>query len=98
MSLTTQDISTLATLAKINIDAKEVPAYLDSLSNIMNMISEMQKVNTDGIGLTHDPSEPSQRLREDAVTEKDQHALFQTLSENVMAGLYLVPQVIDNPK
>ena len=34
-------------------------------------------------------------LREDAVTEGDQHALFQRVAPAVEDGLYLVPRVIE---
>jgi aspartyl-tRNA(Asn)/glutamyl-tRNA(Gln) amidotransferase subunit C len=36
-----------------------------------------------------------QRLREDVVTESDQHILFQSIAPQVEAGLYLVPKVIE---
>ena len=36
-----------------------------------------------------------QGLREDRVTETDQHALFQALAPQVADGLYLVPKVIE---
>ena len=94
MSLTADDITKLTQLAKINIEPEQIPVYLASLSNIMDMISEMQKVNTDAVVL-NGGSKASQPLREDVVTETDQHKLFQSLSENVTAGLYLVPQVIE---
>ena len=35
------------------------------------------------------------RLREDEVTETDQHALFQSVAPQTEAGLYLVPKVIE---
>jgi aspartyl-tRNA(Asn)/glutamyl-tRNA(Gln) amidotransferase subunit C len=34
-------------------------------------------------------------LRDDVVTEPDQHSLFQTIAPQVEAGLYLVPKVIE---
>ena len=34
-------------------------------------------------------------LREDTVTEADQHALFQSVAPAVEDGLYLVPKVIE---
>ena len=36
-----------------------------------------------------------QRLREDAVTEADQHEVFQAVAPQVEEGLYLVPKVIE---
>jgi aspartyl-tRNA(Asn)/glutamyl-tRNA(Gln) amidotransferase subunit C len=35
------------------------------------------------------------RLREDAVSEEDQHALFQAVAPQVESSLYLVPKVIE---
>ena len=34
-------------------------------------------------------------LRDDVVTEQDQHALFQSIAPQVESGLYLVPKVIE---
>ena len=36
-----------------------------------------------------------QRLREDRVTETDQHAIYQAIAPQVENGLYLVPKVIE---
>jgi aspartyl-tRNA(Asn)/glutamyl-tRNA(Gln) amidotransferase subunit C len=36
-----------------------------------------------------------QRLREDAVTERDRRAEFQAVAPAVEEGLYLVPRVIE---
>ncbi len=41
------------------------------------------------------PGDVAQRLREDVVTETDQHELFQAAAPAVEAGLYLVPRVIE---
>jgi aspartyl-tRNA(Asn)/glutamyl-tRNA(Gln) amidotransferase subunit C len=35
------------------------------------------------------------RLRDDVVTEGDQHRLFQSIAPQVEADLYLVPKVIE---
>jgi len=35
------------------------------------------------------------RLRDDRVTEHDQHQLFQSIAPQVEDGLYLVPRVIE---
>jgi aspartyl-tRNA(Asn)/glutamyl-tRNA(Gln) amidotransferase subunit C len=41
------------------------------------------------------PQNASSRLREDHVTERDQHEVFQSIAPQVEAGLYLVPKVIE---
>ena len=40
--------------------------------------------------------ELAQPLREDVVTETDQHEKFQAIAPQVAGGLYLVPQVIEH--
>ena len=41
------------------------------------------------------PLDRAQRLREDRVTERDQHELYQRNAPLTERGLYLVPKVID---
>lgn len=93
--LTTTDIEKLAQLAQLKIDAEQIPVYLSSLSNIMNMISEMEKIDTSAVAPLAHPLNASQRLRNDEITEPDQRSVFQSLTPDVVAGLYLVPKVID---
>ena len=55
----------------------------------------MQAVNTDGVEPMSHAQDVMLRLRDDAVTETDQHALFQSVAPQVEADLYLVPKVIE---
>ena len=52
-------------------------------------------VDTDGIAPLAHPLEAVQRLRDDEVTETDQHERLQSLAPEVSDGLYLVPRVIE---
>lgn len=95
MSLTTDDVKRIAHLARIEIGEDEAQATLDKLSGILGLIEEMQAVDTDGISPMSHSQDIVQRLREDAVTETDQRALFQSIAPAVEEGLYLVPKVIE---
>ncbi len=95
MSLTTDDVKRIAHLARIEIGEDEAQATLDKLSGILGLIEEMQAVDTDGITPMSHSQDIVQRLREDAVTETDQRALFQSIAPAVEEGLYLVPKVIE---
>jgi aspartyl-tRNA(Asn)/glutamyl-tRNA(Gln) amidotransferase subunit C len=55
----------------------------------------MQAVDTRGVEPMSHALDIVQRLREDAVTESDQHALFQSVAPQVEGDLYLVPKVIE---
>jgi len=95
MSLTEADVLRMAHLARIEIEAQEVAPMLGQLSNIMRLVEQMQAVDTDGVAPMAHSQDLSLRLREDRVTEQDQHAAFQALAPQVEAGLYLVPKVIE---
>ena len=61
----------------------------------VEMIEEMQAVDTTGVELMAHAQEVRQRLRADLVSETDQRDLFQAIAPEVEDGLYLVPKVIE---
>jgi len=104
MSLKSSDVKRIAHLARIEVTDNEAEAVLQKLSGILNLIEQMQAVDTSGIHPMSHSQDVTQRLRTDAVTETDQRSLFQSIapqlgngsSEPAVAdGLYLVPQVIE---
>ncbi len=95
MSLTLDDVKRIAHLARIEVDAKEAAQVLGQLSGIFALIGEMQAVDTDGVEPMSHAQDLMLRLREDAVTEVDQHTAFQAIAPQVEADLYLVPKVIE---
>jgi aspartyl-tRNA(Asn)/glutamyl-tRNA(Gln) amidotransferase subunit C len=95
MALKLDDVKRAADLARVAIDEAEAQAVLSQLNDVFKLIAEMQAVDTRGIEPMSHALDVVQRLREDAVTEGDQHALFQSVAPQVEGGLYLVPKVID---
>jgi aspartyl-tRNA(Asn)/glutamyl-tRNA(Gln) amidotransferase subunit C len=97
MALTLDDVKRIAYLARIEVSQHEAQQALSQLNGIFRLIGEMQAVNTDGIEPMAHAQDAMLRLREDVVTEADQHALFQSIAPQgrVEAGLYLVPKVIE---
>jgi aspartyl-tRNA(Asn)/glutamyl-tRNA(Gln) amidotransferase subunit C len=95
MSLTKQDIQKIAHLARLEIKDQEVEKYAAEISTTLDLIANMDKVNTDGVTPMAHPLNCTQRLRADDVTEHDERAKFQKIAPQVEAGLYLVPQVIE---
>ena len=95
MALTREDVERAARLARIAIDAAEADEVLEQLGRIFVMIEEMQAVDVSNVEPMSHAQDVSLRLREDAVTEVDQHELFQSIAPRVEAGLYLVPKVIE---
>jgi aspartyl-tRNA(Asn)/glutamyl-tRNA(Gln) amidotransferase subunit C len=93
--LSIETVRGLADLARIEVDAAQAEALQRELNGILAMIDAMLAVDTAGIEPMAHPQEATQRLREDAVTETDRHALFQAIAPRVEDGLYLVPKVIE---
>jgi len=95
MSLTLDDVKLIAHLSRIEVDENEVEGMLTQLSGIFNLIEEMQAVDTTDVEPMSHAQDLVLRLREDIVTEVDQHELFQSIAPQVENGLYLVPKVIE---
>ena len=95
MALTREDVLRAARLARIAIDEAEADAALEQLIRIFGMIEEMQAVDVAGVEPMAHAQDVTLRLREDTVTEADQHELFQSIAPRVEKGLYLVPKVIE---
>ena len=95
MALTLDDVKRVAHLARIEISAADAESVLHDLVNIFKLIEQMQAVDVSGVEPMSHAQDVVLRLREDAVTETDQHALFQSVAPQVEAGLYLVPKVIE---
>jgi aspartyl-tRNA(Asn)/glutamyl-tRNA(Gln) amidotransferase subunit C len=95
MALTREDVLRAARLARIAIDETEVEPVLAQLRRIFEMIEEMRAVDVSGVEPMAHAQDVTLRLREDVVTESDQHELFQSIAPRVERGLYLVPKVIE---
>lgn len=95
MSLTLEQVQRVAQLARIEISPAEAEATQGQLNHIFELIEEMQAVDTQGVEPMSHAQDLSLRLREDAVTEQDRRAAFQSVAPETEAGLYLVPKVIE---
>jgi len=95
MALTLDDVKRVAHLARIAIDEDQAQAALSRINDVFRLIAEMQAVDTRGVEPMSHAQDLVQRLRPDAVTEGDQHALFQSVAPHVEGALYLVPKVIE---
>ena len=93
--LSLEQVRAIADLARIEVSGEDAAALQRELNSILAMIDQMLAVDTAGIEPMAHPQETSQRLREDAVRERDEHAAYQAVAPRVEDGLYLVPRVIE---
>jgi aspartyl-tRNA(Asn)/glutamyl-tRNA(Gln) amidotransferase subunit C len=95
MALSLDDVRRIAQLARIEITPGEAVEVQRKLDGIFDLINQMRAVDTQGIVPMSHAQEVTLPLREDRVTEPDQHELFQGVAPAVHDGLYLVPKVIE---
>ncbi|MGB2064416.1 Glutamyl-tRNA(Gln) amidotransferase subunit C [Marinomonas gallaica] len=95
MSLEKQDVLKIAHLARLSLDDNDAEQYQNSLTSILDLVEQMQSVDTDGVEPLSNPLEAKQRLRDDVVTEGNRREAFLANAPQTEAGLFLVPQVIE---
>ena len=95
MSFDQSEVQKIANLARLAIDDEEGRSLTADLSRILDLVADMEKVDTSGVEAMAHPLHMTQRLRADEVTESDQRDLYQQVAPAAEAGLYLVPRVIE---
>ena len=65
------------------------------MQSILDMIEELQEVNTGDIEPMAHPLQMTQRLRDDEVTEFNDREKYQKNTEFAEDGFYKVPKVIE---
>jgi len=95
MTLKIEDVKNIAHLARLNIDDDAVDQYATDLSNILDLVEQMNQVNTDDVLPMAHPMDAAQRLRPDEVSETNQRDKFQAIAPDVEQGLFRVPKVIE---
>lgn len=95
MAIAPSDIAKLAHLARIAVSDDEVNLVTERISDVLNLVDQLQAVNTEGVQPMAHPLDATQRLRADQVTEPNQRDEFQAIAPATEDGLYLVPRVIE---
>ncbi|NLY65816.1 MAG: Asp-tRNA(Asn)/Glu-tRNA(Gln) amidotransferase subunit GatC [Alcaligenaceae bacterium] len=102
MSLSLEDVTRIARLARLELTPEKQEQTLNELNNILGLIEKLQSVDTTGIEpLAHPLSaheDITLRLREDNITETGSETQRSALMANAPAsenGLFLVPKVIE---
>ncbi len=95
MSLSSTDVKKIAHLARLTIADNQIEHLTKDLDNILDLVAELNNIDTKQIEPLSHPLDEKQPLREDEVTETNQRELFQQNAPQTYAGLYIVPQVIE---
>ena len=77
MSLDRSDVDKIAHLARLQIEEQDAPEYAQNLTNILDLVDQMQAVDTSDVSPMAHPLDAVQRLRSDVVTEENQREQLQ---------------------
>ncbi len=95
MTIQQDEIDSIAELARIRISAQHRTAVTTSIAAILDLVDQLQAVDTSAVEPMAHPLDAVASLRPDEVTEGNDRETFQAIAPEVEDGLYLVPRVID---
>lgn len=95
MSIQPDEVLKVAHLARLGVNENEVVSYASDLSDILQMVEQLNDANTASTTPMEHPLDLVQRLRTDQVTEVNQRETLQQNAPSTEEGLFLVPRVID---
>ncbi len=90
-----ETVKKMANLARIRIQEDEFEYFQAALAKMVNLSNRLLQFDAKGVEPMYQPHERVQFLREDEVTEINQRDLYLNLAPASIAGLYLVPKVIE---
>ncbi len=95
MSLTPIEITHIAKLARLRMEDQQARSCATQLSRVLELIEQMNQIDTSGIEPMSHPQDTALILREDRVTASAQTQAYLEIAPAVENGLYLVPRVIE---
>ncbi len=99
MSLQSQEMVRMASLAKLEISTQELEHMRSSINDFFKIVEAIGSVDTTGVEPLAHPAaiiqEVALRLRDDVVSEANQREANQQSAPAVDRGLFLVPKVIE---
>jgi aspartyl-tRNA(Asn)/glutamyl-tRNA(Gln) amidotransferase subunit C len=95
MPLLDQDLQRIAHLARLAIRVDDIEPFRISLNTILELVSHLQAVDTQGVEPMAHPFDAVQRLRADEISETNHRDEYQKIAPAIKDGLFLVPKVID---
>ena len=95
VALDSDDVKTIAHLARIGLDRRERAAVAADLNAVLALVERLQAIDTDGVEPMAHPLDATLQLREDTVTETDRREALQRAAPATEDGYFLVPRVIE---
>ena len=95
MPVTPQDVEKVALLARLTISESELPEVTERFSRVLNLVDELNTIDTADVEPMSNPHDMEQRLRPDQVTRESNREALMASAPSQEQGYFLVPKVID---
>jgi len=95
VSLTSDDVKQIAHLARLGVDEAALDPLAEDLSTVLNLVEQLNAVDTTGVEPLAHPGNASLRLRQDEVSEDNLRDELQAPAPELAQGYFLVPRVIE---
>jgi aspartyl-tRNA(Asn)/glutamyl-tRNA(Gln) amidotransferase subunit C len=95
MSVSPQDVEKVALLARLTISETDLAEVTDRFGRVLQLVDELNTIDTNGVTPMSNPHDMEQRLRPDAVTRTNNRSELMASAPAQEQGYFLVPKVID---
>ncbi len=95
MSITTDTVRHVATLARLDLPPEETQAYAEQLSRILSLMEQLQSIPTEGVKPMSHAVDLTLPLRDDKVVNTDQREIMLANAPDSEEGCFRVPKIIE---
>ncbi|MGI9313484.1 MAG: Asp-tRNA(Asn)/Glu-tRNA(Gln) amidotransferase subunit GatC [Luminiphilus sp.] len=95
MSVSPQDVEKVALLARLTISESDLPEVTERFARVLDLVDELNTIDTQDVVPMSNPHDMEQRLRPDAVTRSNEREALMASAPLQEQGYFLVPKVID---
>ena len=95
MSIDTDTAAKVAKLARIRVDAEDLPALAQEFNTILGFIEQLSEVDVDGIEPMTSVTPMRLKRREDAVTDGGMQDKILSNAPDAREGFFAVPKVVE---
>lgn len=96
MSISKEEVKRVANLSKLSFSDDELDMFTTQMGQIINMMEELENVDTEGVAFTSNVSSEINVLREDVVIKGEDRELLLKNVPETENGFIKVPAIIDN--
>ena len=95
MTVSPEEVAKVASLACLTIPDKALPEVTERFGRVLDLVNELNSLETSDVQPMSNPHDMKQRLRPDLVSTSNQREPLMASAPTSKHGYFLVPKVID---